>query len=48
MDDRTQHAATPSSPPSAPLLIEIGDLVALTQGQGGGQSEDKRRAYNCA
>ncbi|BAU84079.1 hypothetical protein SLA_3165 [Streptomyces laurentii] len=27
-------------------LIEIGDLAALTEGQGGGNSEDKRRAYN--
>ncbi|MFJ4681548.1 albusnodin family lasso peptide [Kitasatospora sp. NPDC088783] len=27
-------------------LIEIGDAVALTEGQGQGSSEDKRRAYN--
>ncbi|MFE3073491.1 albusnodin family lasso peptide [Streptomyces sp. NPDC059247] len=30
-----------------PDTIDIGDAVALTEGQGGGQSEDKRRAYNC-
>jgi hypothetical protein len=28
-------------------LVEIGDVAVLTQGQGGGNSEDKRRAYNC-
>ncbi|MEV3948583.1 MULTISPECIES: albusnodin family lasso peptide [Streptomyces] len=27
-------------------LVQIGDAVALTEGQGGGNSEDKRRAYN--
>lgn len=26
--------------------IEIGDAAELTEGQGGGNSEDKRRAYN--
>ncbi|MFB7473214.1 albusnodin family lasso peptide [Kitasatospora sp. NPDC056184] len=26
----------------------IGDAAKLTLGQGGGSSEDKRRAYNCA
>ncbi|MFE0055378.1 albusnodin family lasso peptide [Streptomyces sp. NPDC059003] len=29
------------------LPIEVGDTAKLTEGQGGGQSEDKRRAYNC-
>ncbi|MFI5901214.1 albusnodin family lasso peptide [Streptomyces cyaneofuscatus] len=29
------------------LPVEIGDATALTEGQGGGHSEDKRRAYNC-
>lgn len=29
------------------LPIELGDMVVLTEGQGGGSSEDKRRAYNC-
>ncbi|MET9917714.1 albusnodin family lasso peptide [Streptomyces sp. NPDC006435] len=28
-------------------LVEIGDVAVLTEGQGGGHSEDKRRAYNC-
>ncbi|MFE2375445.1 albusnodin family lasso peptide [Streptomyces sp. NPDC059398] len=28
------------------MPIEIGDVAELTQGQGGGSSEDKRRAYN--
>ncbi|MFI1587900.1 MULTISPECIES: albusnodin family lasso peptide [Streptomyces] len=27
-------------------LVQIGDAAALTEGQGGGNSEDKRRAYN--
>ncbi|CAL2058497.1 MULTISPECIES: albusnodin family lasso peptide [Streptomyces] len=27
-------------------LVELGDAAALTEGQGGGHSEDKRRAYN--
>ncbi|WP_424213532.1 albusnodin family lasso peptide [Streptomyces sp. BI20] len=27
-------------------VLEIGDAAVLTEGQGGGQSEDKRRAYN--
>ncbi|WUT80272.1 albusnodin family lasso peptide [Streptomyces sp. NBC_00669] len=48
MDDRTDHPTTPASPQPGPMLVELGDLVTLTQGQGGGQSEDKRRAYNCA
>ncbi|MGW6744104.1 albusnodin family lasso peptide [Streptomyces sp. NPDC055025] len=29
------------------LPVELGDVVELTEGQGRGQSEDKRRAYNC-
>lgn len=29
-----------------PLLVEIGDAATLTEGQGQGSSEDKRRAYN--
>ncbi|WP_276314436.1 albusnodin family lasso peptide [Streptomyces sp. Z26] len=29
------------------LPVEIGDTADLTEGQGGGHSEDKRRAYNC-
>lgn len=48
MDDRTAHPTTPASPQTEPELVELGGLVTLTQGQGGGQSEDKRRAYNCA
>ncbi|MGY9070596.1 albusnodin family lasso peptide [Streptomyces sp. CAS3] len=27
-------------------LVELGDAATLTEGQGGGHSEDKRRAYN--
>jgi len=26
--------------------VEIGGAATLTEGQGGGNSEDKRRAYN--
>ncbi|MFF5564301.1 albusnodin family lasso peptide [Streptomyces sp. NPDC012623] len=29
------------------LPVAVGDIAELTEGQGGGQSEDKRRAYNC-
>ncbi|MFF1901935.1 albusnodin family lasso peptide [Kitasatospora sp. NPDC058218] len=28
------------------LMVEVGDAAALTEGQGQGSSEDKRRAYN--
>ncbi|MYR38292.1 albusnodin family lasso peptide [Streptomyces sp. SID4944] len=28
------------------LPVDIGDATVLTEGQGGGHSEDKRRAYN--
>ncbi|MFJ9605871.1 albusnodin family lasso peptide [Kitasatospora sp. NPDC101176] len=28
-------------------MVELGDAAELTEGQGGGSSEDKRRAYNC-
>ncbi|TXL83970.1 albusnodin family lasso peptide [Streptomyces sp. IB2014 016-6] len=48
MDDRTEHTTTPVSPQPEPVLVELGGLVALTQGQGAGGSEDKRRAYNYA
>jgi hypothetical protein len=39
-----QH--TPEAVGDDVLPVEIGDVVALTEGQGGGHSEDKRRAYN--
>ncbi|MFE3553761.1 albusnodin family lasso peptide [Streptomyces sp. NPDC059193] len=26
--------------------VDLGDVADLTEGQGGGSSEDKRRAYN--
>ncbi|MEU2020898.1 albusnodin family lasso peptide [Streptomyces sp. NPDC016469] len=29
------------------VAVDLGDVAELTEGQGGGQSEDKRRAYNC-
>ncbi|MFB7915440.1 albusnodin family lasso peptide [Streptomyces sp. NPDC056061] len=29
------------------LPVEVGGTAKLTEGQGRGQSEDKRRAYNC-
>ncbi|MFC5668158.1 albusnodin family lasso peptide [Kitasatospora misakiensis] len=35
-----------TEPEDDDLTIEIGDLTALTEGQGKGSSEDKRRAYN--
>ncbi|WP_328583225.1 albusnodin family lasso peptide [Streptomyces sp. NBC_00370] len=28
------------------LMVDIGDAADLTEGQGQGSSEDKRRAYN--
>lgn len=42
MNDLTNTVATGDEDDVA--LIEIGDAVALTEGQG--SSEDKRRAYN--
>ncbi|MFF4187173.1 albusnodin family lasso peptide [Streptomyces sp. NPDC001691] len=48
MDGQNAHLTTTVSSLPEEELVEIGGLVALTQGQGGGQSEDKRRAYNCA
>ncbi|MFD7341118.1 albusnodin family lasso peptide [Streptomyces violascens] len=48
MDGQNAHLTITVSSLPKEELVEIGGLVALTQGQGGGQSEDKRRAYNCA
>lgn len=28
------------------VTVDLGDAAELTEGQGGGHSEDKRRAYN--
>ncbi|MEU2359910.1 albusnodin family lasso peptide [Streptomyces noursei] len=28
------------------VIVDLGDAAKLTEGQGGGNSEDKRRAYN--
>ncbi|MGE7390377.1 albusnodin family lasso peptide [Streptomyces sp. NPDC004126] len=28
------------------VAVDLGDVAELTEGQGGGNSEDKRRAYN--
>ncbi|MFF7457256.1 albusnodin family lasso peptide [Kitasatospora sp. NPDC008115] len=36
-----------AEPKDDDLVVEIGDLTILTEGQGKGSSEDKRRAYNC-
>ncbi|MED7952863.1 albusnodin family lasso peptide [Kitasatospora sp. NPDC058201] len=38
-----QHTVEPTDDE---LMVEIGDVVVLTEGQGKGSSEDKRRAYN--
>jgi hypothetical protein len=37
---------TTTNDEDAAALIEIGDAATLTEGQGFGSSEDKRRAYN--
>ncbi|GHF97187.1 hypothetical protein GCM10017667_29420 [Streptomyces filamentosus] len=42
----TDLSHTEDTPAEAEVL-DIGDAAELTEGQGGGQSEDKRRAYNC-
>ncbi|MFE2289560.1 albusnodin family lasso peptide [Streptomyces sp. NPDC059452] len=43
----SQNAENPKSTDERELLpVEIGDATVLTEGQGGGHSEDKRRAYN--
>jgi hypothetical protein len=44
MDDLLHAQADGTEEDTA--LIEIGDAAVLTEGQGGGSSEDKRRAYN--
>ncbi|MFE7558352.1 albusnodin family lasso peptide [Kitasatospora sp. NPDC057500] len=36
-----------TEPEDIDLVVQIGDLTVLTEGQGKGSSEDKRRAYNC-
>jgi hypothetical protein len=43
--ENTRSASTEGDQDTA-ALIEIGDVAVLTEGQGGGNSEDKRRAYN--
>ncbi|MFI5616945.1 albusnodin family lasso peptide [Streptomyces sp. NPDC051567] len=43
--ENTRSRSTESDEDTA-ALVEIGDAAALTEGQGGGNSEDKRRAYN--
>lgn len=45
MNDPTTTVHTDTTEHELP--IELGDIVVLTEGQGGGSSEDKRRAYNC-
>lgn len=47
MDGRTERTAPAPRQPEI-VIVELGGLVALTEGQGKGSSEDKRRAYNCA
>ncbi|MFJ2111252.1 MULTISPECIES: albusnodin family lasso peptide [unclassified Streptomyces] len=44
MDNDLRHAD--SSDENELLPVELGDAAKLTEGQGGGSSEDKRRAYN--
>ncbi|MFJ4503670.1 albusnodin family lasso peptide [Streptomyces sp. NPDC088864] len=44
-DTRNENDVT--SREEQPITVDIGDVAQLTEGQGGGQSEDKRRAYNC-
>ncbi len=48
MNDQTERTTTYEHREPEPVIVELGELVALTQGQGKGSSEDKRRAYNCA
>jgi hypothetical protein len=44
MDELFRTEARDAADDTVP--VEIGDAAALTEGQGGGSSEDKRRAYN--
>lgn len=48
MDELTERTTAPEPREPEPVIVELGGLVALTEGQGRGGSEDKRRAYNCA
>ncbi|WP_406288315.1 albusnodin family lasso peptide [Streptomyces sp. NBC_00209] len=45
IDTRNENGVT--TPERKPVAVDLGDVAELTEGQGGGQSEDKRRAYNC-
>lgn len=40
------QTATVTLMPAEKLLISLGNVATLTEGQGKGSSEDKRRAYN--
>ncbi|MEU6488443.1 albusnodin family lasso peptide [Streptomyces sp. NPDC046887] len=43
----TRNENSVTAPEKEPVAVDLGDVAELTEGQGGGQSEDKRRAYNC-
>ncbi|MFD7430200.1 albusnodin family lasso peptide [Streptomyces sp. NPDC059818] len=43
----TTDTITTSEADQATVAVDLGDAADLTEGQGGGNSEDKRRAYNC-
>ncbi|WP_433225301.1 albusnodin family lasso peptide [Microtetraspora malaysiensis] len=44
--DMQRPTAMPTPADDDEMLVSLGDVTALTQGQGKGSSEDKRRAYN--
>ncbi|MDD9376512.1 albusnodin family lasso peptide [Streptomyces sp. ZAF1911] len=49
-DNRAENATTEETAPVSKKIavaVDLGDVVTLTEGQGGGSAEDKRRAYNC-
>lgn len=47
MQETREENSTISLPDEAGVSVDVGDVTELTEGQGGGNSEDKRRAYNC-
>ncbi|MEU1282591.1 albusnodin family lasso peptide [Streptomyces sp. NPDC005805] len=44
IENRTEESAAQVDQEA--VAVDLGDVARLTEGQGGGSSDDKRRAYN--